>query len=89
MTVYPSGTDTPMMATNKAGPEIGFALEPAVAVAIAIVAGIKNDAIGVVRGGPERQRLIDLNRKDPIAIDAHFLAIRDAFENDVKSHHAL
>ncbi|CAH0355392.1 MULTISPECIES: SDR family oxidoreductase [unclassified Sphingobium] len=89
MTVYPSGTDTPMMATNQAGPEIGFSLEPAEAVAEAIIAGIKHDAINVVRGGPERQALIDLNSKDPMAIDAHFLAIKDVFERDVRSHCAL
>ena len=89
MTVYPSGTDTPMMATNQAGPEIGFSLEPAEAVAEAIIAGIEHDAINVVRGGPERQALIDLNSKDPMAIDAHFLAIKDVFERDVRSHCAL
>ncbi|MEK7454935.1 MULTISPECIES: SDR family NAD(P)-dependent oxidoreductase [Sphingomonadaceae] len=89
MTVYPSGTDTPMMATNNAGPEIGFSLEPAEAVAEAIIAGIENDAISVVRGGPERQVLIDLNRADPTSIDAHFIAIKDVFERGVQSHRAL
>ena len=28
MTVYPGATDTPMMRTSKAGPELGFTREP-------------------------------------------------------------
>lgn len=89
LTVYPSGTDTPMMATSKAGADIGFSLEPAEAVAAAIVGGIESEAIAVVRGGPDRQALIDLNRKDPQAVDARFLSIKAAFEQGVSSHKAL
>jgi len=89
LTVYPSGTDTPMMATNKAGADVGFSLEPAEAVAAAIVAGIDEEAIAVTRGGPDRQAMIDLNRRDPRALDARFLAIKSAFEKGVKSHDAM
>ncbi|WP_066819105.1 SDR family NAD(P)-dependent oxidoreductase [Sphingomonas mali] len=89
LTAYPSGTDTPMMATSRAGPEIGFSLEPAAAVAEAIVDGIAADAISVVRGGPERQAMIGLNRDDPAALDDRFLAIKPAFEKGVSSHRAL
>jgi NAD(P)-dependent dehydrogenase (short-subunit alcohol dehydrogenase family) len=32
LTVYPGATDTPMMKTNRAGPELGFGREPASAV---------------------------------------------------------
>lgn len=32
LTVYPGGTDTPMMKSNHAGPELGFSREPASAV---------------------------------------------------------
>lgn len=89
LTVYPSGTDTPMMASNRAGADVGFALEPAEAVAAAIIDGIEQEAITVVRGGPDRQALIDLNRSDPRAVDARFLAIKAAFEQGVKSHDAM
>jgi len=41
LTVYPGGTDTPMMKSNRAGPELGFDREPAAAVAQAIIAGIE------------------------------------------------
>ena len=33
LTAYPGGTDTPMMKSNRAGPELGFSREPASAVA--------------------------------------------------------
>jgi short-subunit dehydrogenase len=89
LTVYPSGTDTPMMATNKAGADVGFSLEPAEAVAAAIVEGVEQEAIAVTRGGPDRQAMIDLNRRDPRALDARFLAIKSAFEQGVKSHDAM
>jgi len=89
LTVYPSGTDTPMMATNKAGADVGFSLESAEAVAAAIIGGIEADAIAVMRGGPERQALIDLNKQDPQAVDRRFLAIKSAFERGVTTHNAL
>ena len=37
LTVYPGATDTPMMKTNRAGPELGFGREPASAVADATI----------------------------------------------------
>lgn len=89
LTVYPSGTDTPMVRSVRAGPELGFALEPTEAVAQAIVEGIKANAIDVVRGGDERAAMMDLNRRDPAAIDAHFLSVKEAFEQGVKDHSAL
>ena len=89
LTVYPSGTDRPMVRSVRAGPEFGFALEPAEAVAQALVEGIRADAIEVVRGGKEHAGMMDLNRSDPTAIDANFLSIKDAFEQGVKDHSAL
>jgi uncharacterized oxidoreductase len=65
LTVYPGATDTPMMHTSKAGPDLGVAREPASAVADAIVAGIENNSLEVVRGGEERQKMIKVNREDP------------------------
>ncbi len=69
LTVYPGGTDTPMMKSNRAGPELGFGREPPSAVAEAIIAGIKADAFEVVRGGEAGGKMTALNREDPAAID--------------------
>lgn len=89
MTAYPAGTDTPMMASNRAGPELGFSREPASAVADAILEGIESEAFEVIRGGDARAQMIALNRSDPAAIDARLLALKPALEEAVKDHSAL
>ncbi len=89
MTAYPGATDTPMMATNQAGPELGFNKEPAAAVAAAIVEGIEADAMEVVRGGEARTKMVTLNRDDPGALDERLLGLKSALETAVRNHDAL
>ena len=89
MTLYPGATETPMMKTNSAGPELGFNREPASAVAAATIAGIEADAFEVVRGGETRAQMIALNRDNPAAIDERMLAMKPALEEAVKNHSAL
>jgi uncharacterized oxidoreductase len=89
LTVYPAGTDTPMMKSNRAGPELGFGREPASAVAEAIVAGIRVDAFEVVRGGEARDQMIALNRENPAAVDQRFLSVKSALAEAVRDHSAL
>ena len=89
LTAYPGGTDTPMMKSNRAGPELGFSREPASAVADAIVEGIEADAFEVIRGGETRAKMIALNRDDPAAVDERFLGLKPALEDAVKDHSAL
>jgi uncharacterized oxidoreductase len=89
LTAFPGGTDTPMMKSNRAGPELGFLREPAAAVADAIVEGIEADAFEVIRGGETRARMIDLNRDNPAAVDERFLAIKPALEEAARDHSAL
>jgi uncharacterized oxidoreductase len=89
LTVYPGGTDTPMMKTNRAGPELGFGREPASAVADATTEGIEADAFEVIRGGDARAQMIALNRDNPAAIDERMLSMKPALEDAVKDHSAL
>ena len=89
LTVYPSGTDTPMMKSNRAGPELGFSREPASAVAAAILEGIEANAFEVIRGGAARAQMIALNNENPAAIDERFLSLKAALEEAVKDHSAL
>ncbi|HEX7340623.1 MAG TPA: SDR family oxidoreductase [Rhodanobacteraceae bacterium] len=89
LTAYPGGTDTPMMKSNRAGPELGFSREPPTDVADAIVDGIENRALEVIRGGEARTRMIALNRDHPAAIDERFLGLKPALEDAVKDHSAL
>lgn len=89
MTAYPAATDTPMMTTSHAGPELGFNKEPAAAVAAAIVEGIEAGAIEVVRGGEARAQMVALNRDDPAALDERFRGLKPALEAAVRDHAAL
>ena len=86
LTVYPGGTDTPMMKSSRAGPELGFAREPATAP---VVQGIEANAFEVVRGGEARAQMVALNRKNPAAVDERFFGLKPALENAVKDHSAL
>ncbi|MGN8550375.1 SDR family NAD(P)-dependent oxidoreductase [Bradyrhizobium sp. 13971] len=89
MTVYPGATETPMMSSNRAGPELGFTRESAGAVAEAIVAGIEQDAFDVIRGGEARAKMIALNRDNPAALDQRFLDLKPALADAVRDHSAL
>jgi uncharacterized oxidoreductase len=89
LTAYPGGTDTPMMKSNRAGPELGFAREPASAVADAILNGIEADAFEIIRGGEARAQMIAFNRDNPGAVDERFLGMKPALEEAVKDHSAL
>lgn len=89
MTVYPGATATRMMATSRADASMGFAAQPVEAVVGSILEGIAADAFEVVRGGEARAAMLALNRDDPAAIDARFLAMKAEFEAAVRDHKAL
>lgn len=89
MTVYPGATDTPMMRSSRAGPELGFTREPAGAVATAVMEGIDQDVFEVIRGGEARTKMIALNRDDPAALDKRFLDMKPALVEAVRDHSAL
>jgi uncharacterized oxidoreductase len=89
MTVYPIATDTPMMASSKAGADLGFGREPAADVAKAIIEGIEANAIEVVRGGEARAKAIALNRDNPLAMDERFVGMKAALEEATRDHRAF
>jgi uncharacterized oxidoreductase len=89
ITVYPVATDTPMMASSKAGADLGFGREPAAEVGKAVVEGIESNAIEVVRGGEARAKSIALNRDNPLAMDERFLGMKVALEEATRDHRAF
>jgi short-subunit dehydrogenase len=89
LTVYPGATDTPMMQSSKAGPELGVVKESPDAVADAIVRGIETNALQVVRGGEAREKMIVLNREEPRALDRRFAEMKPALAMAVRNHSAL
>lgn len=89
LTVYPTGTDTPMMKSNRAGPDLGFGREAPAEVAAAIVAGIEADAFEIVRGGEARAKMVATNRDSPETLDERFAGIKPALADAVRDHSAL
>jgi uncharacterized oxidoreductase len=89
LTAYPGATETPMMQSSRAGAELGFIREPAVAVADAICSGLEENEFEVIRGGEARAQMIALNRNDPAALDRRFAGIKAALEQAVRDHSAL
>lgn len=89
LTVYPVATDTPMMKSSAAGPDIGFAREPAAEVAHDVIDAVETGRLEVIRGGETRARLITLNRDDPAAMDRRFAGLKAALEEATRDHKAL
>lgn len=89
LTAYPTATDTPMMKSSKAGPELGFVREPVAAVADAILQAVREDAFSVIRGGEAREKIIRLNREAPEVVDQRFLDMKAGLAEAVKGHSAL
>jgi len=89
LTAYPGATDTPMMTSSRAGPDLGFVREPPEAVARAIVEGIETDSLQVIRGGKLREAMIAQNRTDPLALDDRFAFLKPKLAEAVKDHSAL
>ncbi|MGJ4996764.1 SDR family NAD(P)-dependent oxidoreductase [Bradyrhizobium sp. HKCCYLS3077] len=88
LTVYPGATETPMMASNKAGPELGFARETPEMVADALVDGLFSGAREVIRANETRRAMIALNRDRPEEIDERFRTLKPRLEAAVADHHA-
>lgn len=89
LTVYPVATETPMMASSKAGADLGFGREPAADVGKAVVEGIEANVIEVVRGGEARAKAIALNRDNPLALDERFQSMKAALEEATRDHRAF
>ncbi len=89
LTIYPGATDTPMMATNKAGPELGFSRETPQAVAAALVAGLEENVLEVIRGGEVRLAMIATNRDRPQDVDERFRKLKPDLEKAVADHRAI
>jgi short-subunit dehydrogenase len=89
LNVFPAGTDTPMMKSNRAGPELGFSLESAEAVAAAIVEAMEANALEVIRGDEARKQMVALNQSNPAAVDERMVGLKPALEEAVQDHSAL
>ncbi|KDN18686.1 hypothetical protein DV20_29275 [Amycolatopsis rifamycinica] len=60
----------PMMATTRAGADLGYGLRPVDEVVAEIVAGLEQRRIDINTQLPERRAMQELNARDPLAVDA-------------------
>lgn len=89
MTIYPGATDTPMMTTNKAGADLGFGRETPETVAAALVKGIEEQSLEVVRASETRVAMINTNRDHPEKVDEKFREMKDQLEEAVSEHRSM
>jgi short-subunit dehydrogenase len=89
LVAYPGATDTPMMESSDAGPELGFDAEPAEDVARAIVGALREDRRDVIRGGEVRLQMVETNREHPEKVDQRFAGMKDDLEQAVKDHRSV
>lgn len=86
MTIFPGATDTPMMDTAGFGPEHGIAYEAPQDVAEALVRGLENDEIEVLRGDPS---MIKANQESPAAVDEQMSSMKPGLEHAASKHRHL
>jgi uncharacterized oxidoreductase len=87
LTVYPTATETPMMATSAMNPPGGR--DTAGAVARDTVEAMIDGRLEVVRGGAERIEMVKRNRMDPGAVDEALRPMKASMEEASRNHSAL
>ena len=89
MTVYPGATETPMMESNEAGPDLGFEYESPEDVATALVAGVASRELEVVRGAADRSEITQMSRERPQELDEQVAQMKDTLEEAVADHRSI
>lgn len=87
MTVYPGATDTAMMDSNEAGPDLGFEYESPEDVAAALAAGL--EAGEIVRGAEDRSEITEMSREQPRELDEQVAHVKDTLEAAGADHRSL
>ncbi len=87
LTVYPTATETPMMATSGMARDGGR--ETASDVAREVIEAMVQDRLDVVRGGADRLEMVKRNRSEPGAIDEAMRPMKAAMEEGARNHSAL
>ncbi len=89
ITVYPGATETPMMESNEAGPDLGFEYESPEAVADAIVAGVESEELEIVRGAEDRSEVTEMSRERPRELDEQVAQMKEELEAAVADHRSI
>jgi short-subunit dehydrogenase len=89
MTIYPGATDTPMMASNHAGADLGYTRETPELVAEALIDGLVSGQREVIRANEVRLAMVETNRNRPEVLDEHFRGLKSKMEAAVSGHSAM
>lgn len=89
MNVYPGATETPMMDSNEAGPELGFKYESAEEVARALVEGLEAGEVNVVRGAESRSQVAETASQNPQEMDEQIASMKGDLEAAVQDHRSI
>jgi short-subunit dehydrogenase len=81
VTLYPTGTDTPMMKSSNSGD-----LHSSEMVAKKLIEGIKNNEIDVILSDLDN---VKLNRDHPLEFDKKAAAMFDAFKKRTEKHRSM
>lgn len=89
-TVYPGATETPMMASSRAGADLGFNRRPAADVAADIVDALQARQLEInTTRGSDRIALQELNTRGPEAVDAELTPKLDRLRAARRSHRSI
>jgi short-subunit dehydrogenase len=88
-TSYPGATATAMMDGNDAGEELGFARRTVPDVVDDLMAGVRADQVEINTALPARRAMQDLNRTDPLAVDAALAPKLPALRAAVAGHRSI
>jgi len=89
MTVYSGATETPMMESNEAGPDLGLEYESPEDVAAALVAGVESEELEIVRGAEDRSEITEMSRAQPRELDEQVAQMKKELEAAVADHRSL
>ena len=89
-TVYPGATETPMMATSHAGPDLGFQRRPVSDVVDDIVMALEAGKVEIdTSQGADRHARQELNKRDPEAVDAELAPKLAALHEATRTHRSM
>ncbi len=88
-TAFPGATDTDMMTSSTAGEDLGFGRRPVPDVVTEILAGLSAGEHEINTAAATRRRMQDLNKTDPLAVDALLAPRLESFEAAVRTHRSI
>ncbi|TKV26149.1 SDR family NAD(P)-dependent oxidoreductase [Arthrobacter sp. NamB2] len=88
-TAFPGATDTDMMTSSTAGDDLGFGRRPVAEVVAETVAGLRAGDHEINTAAATRRKMQDLNKTDPLAVDALLAPRLKALESAVRTHRSI